>query len=75
MVNYREVFSKATGETLFPGTSNVNVGVAIGIREDSRILGRDIGEPLHTPVRKAHDKQNFGEIRDVKCGTLVEMAL
>jgi hypothetical protein len=43
-VNYREVSSKALGETLFSGTLNVDVGVAIGIREDFRILGRDTGE-------------------------------
>lgn len=42
---YRAIFKKATGEDLFPGTLNVNVGRKIEIVEHFRIKGSDIGEP------------------------------
>ena len=45
MTDYCEVFKKATGERLFPGTLNVNVGRAIPIREHFRIRGTEINEP------------------------------
>jgi CTP-dependent riboflavin kinase len=45
MLNFPEAFSNATAETLFPGTLNVDVGRPIEIRQDFRILGKDINEP------------------------------
>jgi len=45
MTDYAEVFKRATGERLFPGTLNVNVGRAIPIREHFRIRGTEINEP------------------------------
>jgi CTP-dependent riboflavin kinase len=45
MNQYREVFEKATGEKLFPGTLNVNVGQHIKIREHFRIYGKELNEP------------------------------
>jgi CTP-dependent riboflavin kinase len=45
MTRQREVFERATGEELHPGTINVNVGQEIPIREVFRINGNDIGEP------------------------------
>jgi len=45
MTEYPEVFEKATGERLYPGTLNVNVGRAIPIREHFRIRGTEINEP------------------------------
>lgn len=45
MNQFPEVFAKATGETLFPGTLNVNVGQPIPIREHFRIHGHELNEP------------------------------
>jgi CTP-dependent riboflavin kinase len=45
MTQYPRVFEKATGERLFPGTLNVNVGRPIPIREHFRIRGTEIEEP------------------------------
>jgi CTP-dependent riboflavin kinase len=45
MTEYPEVFEKATGERLFPGTLNVNVGKPIRVREHFRIRGTEINEP------------------------------
>jgi CTP-dependent riboflavin kinase len=45
MDKYPEVFRRATGESLFPGTLNVKVSTKIPVKEDFRILGRDINEP------------------------------
>lgn len=45
MTEYPEVFERATGERLYPGTLNVNVGKGIPIREHFRIRGREINEP------------------------------
>lgn len=45
MTDYPEVFLRATGEKLHPGTLNVIVGGEIKVREDFRILGREINEP------------------------------
>jgi CTP-dependent riboflavin kinase len=45
MATYQEVFTRATGEHLHPGTINVNVGEEIQIREEFRIKGTDINEP------------------------------
>ena len=45
MTQYREVFERATGEKLFPGTLNVNVGERIQIKEHFRIRGTEINEP------------------------------
>jgi CTP-dependent riboflavin kinase len=45
MTKFPEVFSRATGEALFPGTLNVDVGRPISIQEEFRIPGRDINEP------------------------------
>jgi len=40
-----EVFERATGERLYPGTLNVNVGQQIPIKEHFRIRGAEINEP------------------------------
>jgi CTP-dependent riboflavin kinase len=45
MREYSEVFERATGEHLYPGTLNVNVGKPIPIREHFRIRGTEINEP------------------------------
>lgn len=45
MNEYPEVFERATGEKLFPGTLNVNVGVPIKIKEHFRIHGKELNEP------------------------------
>jgi len=45
MTKYPEVFRRATGESLVPGTLNVKVSTKIPVKEDFRILGRDINEP------------------------------
>jgi CTP-dependent riboflavin kinase len=45
MESYPEVFERAAGERLFPGTINVNVDRKITIKEDFRVIGKDINEP------------------------------
>jgi CTP-dependent riboflavin kinase len=45
MNQYPEVFARATGENLFPGTLNVNVGEPINIKEHFRIHGKELNEP------------------------------
>jgi CTP-dependent riboflavin kinase len=45
MTQFPDVFRKATGENLFPGTLNVEVGRRISINEHFRIRGTEIGEP------------------------------
>jgi CTP-dependent riboflavin kinase len=40
-----EVFRKATGQTLIPGTVNVKLDREIKIKEEFKILGAEIGEP------------------------------
>jgi len=45
MKRYPDVFSEATGEKLFEGTLNVDVGRTVKIREDFRISGANICEP------------------------------
>lgn len=45
MTEYHEVFESATGEDLFPGTLNVNVGERIPVKEHFRIHGKEINEP------------------------------
>lgn len=45
LTEYPEVFERATGEHLFPGTLNVNVGESIPIKEHFRIHGKEINEP------------------------------
>jgi CTP-dependent riboflavin kinase len=45
MRNFPEVFRRATGNELFKGTINVDVGREVAIREDFRILGPEINEP------------------------------
>ena|SRR5665213_3078440 len=45
MERYPEVFERATGERLYVGTLNVDVGAPVPIREDFRIAGSEIGEP------------------------------
>ncbi len=44
MTNFPEVFRRATGEQLFPGTLNVRVGRKIKIKEHFRIPGKEINE-------------------------------
>jgi CTP-dependent riboflavin kinase len=45
MTKYPEVFRRAAGVSLFPGTLNVKVDREIPVKEQFRILGVDIGEP------------------------------
>jgi CTP-dependent riboflavin kinase len=45
MTQYPEVFERATGERLYPGTLNVNVDKPIPIRGHFRIRGTEINEP------------------------------
>ena len=45
MTRYPDVFERATGERLFPGTLNVDIGTPLRVREDFRVRGADIGEP------------------------------
>jgi CTP-dependent riboflavin kinase len=45
MTRYADVFERATGERLFPGTLNVDIGTPLKCREDFRIRGSDIAEP------------------------------
>jgi len=45
MNDYPEAFEKATGEHLFKGTLNVNVGRQIKVKEHFRIHGRELNEP------------------------------
>ena len=45
MTRFPEIFERATGQRLFPGTLNLDVGQEIEAREHFRLLGRDIGEP------------------------------
>jgi CTP-dependent riboflavin kinase len=45
MKEYPEVFERATGEQLYPGTLNVNVGEPIQIKEHFRIHGSELNEP------------------------------
>ena len=45
MDDYPNVFEKATGGKLFPGTLNVRLDKSVPIKEHFRILGSDIGEP------------------------------
>jgi CTP-dependent riboflavin kinase len=45
MTEYADVFEKATGERLFPGTLNVDVGQPIPVREHFRIHGKELNEP------------------------------
>lgn len=42
MKTFSEVFERATGEKLIPGTINVNVGTQIKIKEDFRIPASDL---------------------------------
>lgn len=44
MTTHRDVFTKATGRELFPGTLNVKVDHQIEVREDFRIRGTEIDE-------------------------------
>ena len=44
MREYPEVFERATGERLYEGTVNVNVGRPIPVREHFRIHGKEINE-------------------------------
>lgn len=44
MSAYPEVFERAVGEPLFPGTLNVEIAYELPCREDIRIRGVEIGE-------------------------------
>jgi CTP-dependent riboflavin kinase len=44
MTDYPNVFQKATGEVLFPGTLNVKVDMRVPVREHFRIRGTEINE-------------------------------
>ena len=43
LTEHQHIFEKATGETLFPGTVNVNVGRIVQIREHFRVYGHEVG--------------------------------
>ncbi len=45
MTEYRDVFTKVTGQELFPGTLNVKIACKIPVKEDFRIEGAEINEP------------------------------
>lgn len=45
MTKYREAFTKAASQELFPGTINVEVDRSIDVSEDFRIEGTEIAEP------------------------------
>lgn len=45
LTEYPEVFERATGEHLFPGTVNVNAGELTPVKEHFRIHGKEINEP------------------------------
>ncbi len=45
MTQYAAAFEKATGEKLYPGTLNVDIGRRFPIREHFRIRGAEINEP------------------------------
>jgi CTP-dependent riboflavin kinase len=45
MTRYPHAFERVTGEQLFPGTLNVDIGYPLPVREDFRIKGADINEP------------------------------
>jgi CTP-dependent riboflavin kinase len=45
MSQHPKVFERATGEKLFPGTLNVNVGETVKIKEHFRIHGKELNEP------------------------------
>jgi CTP-dependent riboflavin kinase len=45
MTRFPEVFERAAGERLFPGTLNVDIGAPLQVREDFRIRGSEVGEP------------------------------
>jgi CTP-dependent riboflavin kinase len=44
MTQYADVFRNATGETLIPGTINIELDKPIPIKEQFRIRGVDIGD-------------------------------
>ena len=45
IMTHPQAFEKDTGEKLFPGTINVNVGQKVAMKEHFRVRGVDIGEP------------------------------
>jgi CTP-dependent riboflavin kinase len=45
ITQYSAVFEKATGEILYPGTLNVDIGRPFPVREHFRIRGTEINEP------------------------------
>jgi hypothetical protein len=45
ITEFPEAFRQVTGEKLYPGTLNVDVGTEIAIHEGRRIIGATIGEP------------------------------
>jgi hypothetical protein len=45
MAKYRDVFTEAAGEKLYPGTLNVKINRKIEIQPNFRISGAEIGEP------------------------------
>ena len=45
MTGYPDVFRRATGESLLPGTVNVKVDRKIRVKEEFRIVGKHINEP------------------------------
>lgn len=45
MTRFSDVFKKATGQELYPGTLNVKIDRKIKIQQDFKILGAEIHEP------------------------------
>jgi CTP-dependent riboflavin kinase len=45
MTEFAAAFRNATGEYLYPGTLNVKVDFEIPLKEQFRVLGKDIGQP------------------------------
>ncbi|MBK5187639.1 MAG: hypothetical protein JJD97_05300 [Gemmatimonadaceae bacterium] len=45
MTRYREVFERAVGAPLYPGTLNIDIGFPLQCCEDFRIRGTEIDEP------------------------------
>jgi CTP-dependent riboflavin kinase len=45
MTKFPQVFERVTGQRLFPGTLNLDVGEPVTAREHFRLFGREIDEP------------------------------
>jgi len=77
MTQCPEVFERATGERLYPGTLNVHVGRPIPVREYFRIRGTEINEPEQDLLHGDYiiEIACSQKIPNVPPGTEVEIAL